>query len=284
MNIKNFVSKHGATILSGTACVGVGATGFFSAKLGMCIEAEKENLKSEDRDIKNKSIKRIILKALPSVGTVLITIVCIIMSRYMSKKELAELAAAMAVQVKLFKEYRAHEDPERDKQIMEDIAIENVDTEKISEEDHQNGEEYWTDDYIKKLSKGKIDGYWAYEADILRAAMYMKDTYYNYFSTDIGVFYSVLRDDCGVDIPKFIGESQIVWEQSSERGDYQGNMALDFNWSSREVNGKKINSLYWSETEHEIAQANDSLTKWFKEAKDRQDAIDAYDKYEYTLN
>ena len=177
MNVKNVLSKHAPSILSGTACVGVIGTGYFSTKLGMIIEAEKDNLKSEDKEVKKAAIKRIALKGLPSVGVALLSIVCIILSRHLSKKELAEVMAALAVQTKLFNQYRSHLEPEKDKEIMKSITLEKV--KENDECDVEPGLMRCTDPYIAELSGGEITSYLATEADVFCAANYLINRFSN---------------------------------------------------------------------------------------------------------
>ena len=285
MKLGEFVSKHGPAIASSIATVGVGATGYFSAKLGMQIESDKANLKSEDKNVRKRAKIRIGLRSIGVVVSAGASIYAIWKSKDLSDKQKAEAVAAAlaegAAAVKVYKEafdkYRSHVDPEKDEEIMDQMIIEDL-PEEIDESEKGTDEEFWTDDYIKSLSGKKADGYWATENDILRAAMYFKDYYYHHTYVTIDVFYNTLRD-LGVDIPELEGEHFISWEMSAEREDYQGGCGIDFNWHVYEnKNGQTVNTIWFSETDEEIRVDNEKLNEdigWFLKAKNKQDMLDA---------
>ena len=203
---KQTISKNLPTIMSAAAGIGVGLSGYFSVRLGAQIEREKENLKSEDSEIRKGAKWRIAFKSIPVVGFTALTEFCIFKSNDISKKRLAKTTALLGATMKLFDDYRKKETPERDKEIMKEIALENA-KEGISEEKPKENVKRWTDEFISKLSNGKVTYFEATEADVLSAAMYTKDTYYNHFGVGLDTFYSTLRDYCGVDIPEFKGET-----------------------------------------------------------------------------
>ena len=267
----NFWTKHGSTVMTAGSCVSIAASGYFFTKFGMVLEQEKPYLKDEDPMRRKAAKLRIAIAGAEGVISGIAAIGLTIGARVTDKNTIAGLASALGVQTKLFNDYRALNDPCKDKEIMTDIAVKNKEVPENKSKDPNL--EWWTDDFIEELSDKKVKGYWASESDILRCALYMKDTYYNECFTSIGTFYSKLRE-CGVDIPEFKGENGIIWEQTSERIDFSGTYYIDFDWYDREdENGNTIHALIFSETDDEIYEENRKL-EWFLKKKNDQDLLD----------
>lgn len=257
------ISKHLPTIFSAAAGVGVGVTGYFSTKLGMQIEAEKMNLKSEDPNIRKGAKFRIAFKAIPAGISGLVTVGFIAGANIENKKQLAEASAVAATFSGLLKKYRSFETPERDKEIMQEIMTEGVEEEIKNDKSEFDPEiERWTDPYIRELSDGKVLWYRATEADILAAACYTINTYHNTGEVSLGVFYDCLRSR-GVEIEKYVGENGIVWTGSPERWDYYGRDGWDIDYATRTYeDGQEINTIFLDDDDDMIFEDDRKLDMW----------------------
>lgn len=265
MNTKGFLSENMPTILSITASAGVVGTGFAAMELGK--ELEK-------RTKQERKKKPLIFKACCTAGSALLTIGCILVSNKISKdrleltkKELAETTAALGGVVKLLHDYRKHEEPERDKEIMDDLALKGCyksPDEATEYEYDYNGNvlHFWKDQHIKDLSKGKYTCFKASEADVLAASNYVINTFCSDGVASYGMFYECLRER-GVDIPEFPGEHDIIWEATNERWDYYGRGGLDFNYSvETDENGKEMNLIFFDDDDEMIKSFNSKLDSW----------------------
>lgn len=266
MNIKEFLSENMPTILAVTASAGVIGTGYAAVELGREIERSKE------QGSRNK--KSLIKKAAITIGAGALTIGGILFSNKLSndklkvtKEQLAGTTAALGTVTKLFHEYRKHEDPEKDKEIMGDIAVKGCyeSPEEVSEYEYDlNGNklQLWTDPYISLLSDGEYTMYKASEADILAASNYVINTFCNDGIADFGMFYECLRER-GVDIPEFKGEHGIIWEATSERWDYYGRGGLDFSYFTKTIaNGSEVNVVCFDDDDEAIFTLDSKLEMW----------------------
>lgn len=272
MSFKDFLSENLPTIVSISACAGVIGTGYLALETGR----EMERMKNEDK----KKKKSFILKAGATIGTGVLTVAGIILADKLNKdkiaftkKELAETTAALGAVTKVFNEYRKREEPERDKEIMNDIALKNCDqTEEISEYEYDlNGNvlQLWTDPYINALSGGQYTCYKASEADILAAAIYVVNTFCDEGYTTLGQFYKCLRDR-GIDLPEFKGEHGVSFEANDERFDYYGRGGLDFNYTLSSLeNGTPVNILFFDDSDEEIAMFNEKLERFAESLSSR---------------
>lgn len=264
MNIKEFLSENMPTILAVTASAGVVGTGYAAVELGREIERQKEK--------ENK--KSLIKKAVIAGGSGLLTMVGILLSNKLNndklkvtKEQLAGTTAALGTVTKLFHEYRKHEDPEKDKEIMGDIAVKGCyeSPKEVSEYEYDlNGNklQLWTDPYISLLSDGEYTMYKASEADILAASNYVINTFCNDGIADFGMFYECLRER-GVDIPEFKGEHGIIWEATSERWDYYGRGGLDFSYFTKTIaNGSEVNVVCFDDDDEAIFTLDSKLEMW----------------------
>lgn len=264
MNVKDFLSENMPTILAVTASAGVVGTGYAAVELGREIERQKEN----------KDKKPLIKKAAITGGSGLLTIAGILFSNKLSndklkvtKEQLAGTTAALGTVTKLFHEYRKHEDPEKDKEIMGDIAVKGCyeSPEEVSEYDYDlNGNklQLWTDPYISLLSDGRYTMYKASEADILAGSNYVINHFCNDGIVDLGMFYECLRER-GVDIPEFKGEHGIIWEATCERWDYYGRGGLDFSYFTKTIgNGSEVNVVCFDDDDESILTLDSKLEMW----------------------
>ena len=253
MGMENFLTKHAGTLLSIGAGMGVLATGLISCELGRTIEREQTNLKSDDKEAQKSAKVRIGLKAGAAIGTIGVALYCIAKGRELSKKEIAALGTALGTQTKLFNEYRKHETPERDREIMADISKESKKKDTPSE---------WSDCYLEELSDGKVKSYTATEADILAAVCYTMGKFHQDAYVTLGTFYDALRER-GIDIPKLPGENGISWEVTDERIDYYGTVNFGF-WYGRDYldDDSEVTRIMFDDDDEMIHEANKKLEMW----------------------
>ena len=264
MNVKEFLSENMPTILAVTASAGVIGTGYAAVELGREIERQKEK--------ENK--KSLIKKAAITIGAGALTIGGILFSNKLSndklkvtKEQLATTTAALGTVTKLFHEYRKHEDPEKDKEIMGDIAVKGCyeSPEEVSEYEYDlNGNrlQLWTDPYISLLSDGEYTLYKASEADVLAASNYVINRFCNDGIASFGMFYDCLRER-GVDIPEFKGADGIIWEDTNERWDYYGRGGLDFSYFTKTIaNGSEVNVVSFDDDDESILKFDSKLEMW----------------------
>jgi len=264
MNVKEFLSENMPTILSITASAGVVGTGYAAVEFGREIERQKET--------KNK--KSLVKKGLITAGSGLLTITGILLSNKLSndklkmtKEQLATTTAALGTVTKLFHKYRKHVDPEKDKEIMSDIAVENCSKSSMDISDCEydlcgNKLQIWTDPYISLLSDGKITCYKASEADVMCAANYVINHFCNNGIACFGMFYESLRAR-GVDIPELKGAYGITWEYTDERWNYYGRGGLNFEYSVKPLpDGTEINVVLFDDDDDEILAFDSKLEMW----------------------
>lgn len=266
MSVKKSLSDNAPTILSAAAGIGVGVTGFLGVTLGMQIESDKENLKSDDQNAKKKAWWRVAKKAILSGIALAATEFCIFKSNGISKERIAGAATAAGVFAKMLKDYRSNVPEEQDKEIMQKMQMDGVE-EDIKEKDLKldPGQHYWTDEYIKYLSDGKISYYRATEADIAFAALFSVNTYCNGGYVTLGVFYDALRKRGVTDLPeRMIGENDITWEATCERFDFFGRNGLDFDYAKDYLEDGKIEvcHIFFDADDEEINKANEELLHW----------------------
>jgi hypothetical protein len=103
-----FWKKHGSTVLTVGACVGVAVTGYLAAQAGAKAEQSARNATESGAELTTTDYIRVTCKDyIPPVISGATTIGCIISAHMIDKKQIASLAAAYAVLVQSFQKYRA---------------------------------------------------------------------------------------------------------------------------------------------------------------------------------
>ena len=275
------VKENLPTILSVASCAGVVGTGYAALELGK----ELERRKKEERNKKTFWVKTGI-----TIGAGVLTIAGILASNKLNKdriedakREAAEAAVALGALTKLFRDYRAKVDPEENKKILSEIAVENADIPTIEKDgfrivsNPESDLQIWTDPFISMLTDGEFTYYFATEADILWAALQMKDAFHGGCTVCLGLhFYDKLRER-GVTIPEIKGENGIYWEYDDDWFDYYGDVYFEFDWYSYENKaGDEVNSIIFSDTNEVIHKNLKELENWcerFREADDQKEFL-----------
>lgn len=271
------IKENLPTILSVTSCAGVIGTGYAALELGKELERNKK------AEIRNKKSLRV--KTGLTVGAGVLTIAGILLSNKFNKdriedakREAAETAVALGALTKVFRDYRAKVDPEENKRIMSEIAVENTNLPTVEKDgfvikpNPESDLKIWTDPFISALTDGEYTYYFATEADILKAAIHLKDVFHEGCTAYLGRdFYEKLRE-AGVDIPKIPGENEIYWEVDDEWFDYYGSYYFDFDWYIYEnKDGNEVNSLIFSDTNEIMCENNKKIDAWCRQLCETDD-------------
>lgn len=226
MNIVSTVSKglkrHGPLLLTIGACVGVGATSYFTGKA--VLEADRILKDIPEEELKTFETKKKLVKVyIRPVVSGALTIACIIGGYRVNKKINAGLIAAYGLLSSRFNQYREEVSKDCDVLAMDDvdkrIIRESVD---VYEEDHEEDEELWIDDFHK-------EPYWATESDIWRGLHFLNT---EIFEPTWHKGYATLNEFCDVACIK-----------EAEGGDVYG-WSLDYLINEHEC---YIMDVYWTE-------------------------------------
>lgn len=196
----NTAKKIASITLTALGSVGVGVTGYLSAKAGIAVK----DIALDEKKTKQEKRREIIKEVIPVGLSAGATIGCIVSSNILSSKTVqciqTEMAAGYVLLQNAYYQYRKKIDKQTDEKILKEIT-----TEKVTGASRIEEKDPWCDMYH--------DSQWyATEADVFWAEIHVKELLNRIGRVSLHDFYECLRKERGCDIPYVPNEEDLIWD------------------------------------------------------------------------
>ena len=195
----NTAKKIASITLTALGSVGVGVTGYLSAKAGIAVK----DIALDDNKSNVEKRREIVKEVIPVGLSAGATIGCIVSSNILSSKTVqciqTEMAAGYVLLQNAYYQYRKKIDAETHERVLKQIS-----KEKVKEIVYVEGKYAWDDDY-------HTEPWYATEADVFWAEIKIKELFNKYSEVSLGDFYQILREERGVDVPYAPNENDLIW-------------------------------------------------------------------------
>ena len=195
----NTAKKIASITLTALGSVGVGVTGYLSAKAGIAVK----DIALDDNKSNAEKRREIVKEVIPVGLSAGATIGCIVSSNILSSKTVqciqTEMAAGYVLLQNAYYQYRKKIDAETHERVLKQIS-----KEKVKEIVYVEGKYAWSDDY-------HTEPWYATEGDVFWAEIKIKELFNKNLEVSLGDFYRILREERGVDVPYVPNENDLIW-------------------------------------------------------------------------
>lgn len=196
----NTAKKIASITLTALGSVGVGVTGYLSAKAGIAVK----DIALDDNKSNAEKRREIVKEVIPVGLSAGATIGCIVSSNILSSKTVqsiqTEMAAGYVLLQNAYYQYRKKIDAETHERVLKQIS-----KEKVKEIVYVEGKYAWVDDY-------HTEPWYATEADVFWAEIHVKELLNRIGRVSLHDFYECLRKERGCDIPYVPNEEDLIWD------------------------------------------------------------------------